>query len=151
MELNKKTREYWTEDDLKLLDKVDNLSDMYKIAIRVIDRMPKPVVQVCGPISTGGVGSIPGNIEVLNNKINELIDKGINVFDQAIFEDATGRMTEKLSKDEYFADVLTEFYFPLFKLGYINELYFLPDWQTSRGATWEHEQAQKLGIKIVYC
>ena len=31
-----------------------------------------------------------------------------------------------------------------------NEIHMLPDWEDSKGATIEHDLAQKLGIKIVY-
>ncbi len=46
--------------------------------------------------------------------------------------------------------LLEEFYLPMFKSGLIKILCFLPGWQNSIGATWEHEQAKKLGIPIIY-
>lgn len=150
MFFNENTKKYWNEEEIKLLNNVESLPEMYDIAVNIIEKMPKPIIQVCGPITTGGVGNVSGNLKELNNKIFELQNNGLSIFDQSVFEDTTQKLTEKLSKNEYFADVLTEFYLPLFEKGYIEELYFLPDWQTSKGATWEHEQAKRLGLKIVY-
>ncbi len=102
----------------------------------------------------GGKGSIEANLEEFNNQIKKLQDKGLNVFDQMPFEEPMHRLLIEFlktrSKNEYMDSILTEFYLPLFESGYIKELYFLPDWQSSNGAKWEHEQAKKLGIKIVY-
>jgi len=151
MELNSLTKRYWTLEDLNLLDNVKTVKDMYEIATRVISRMDKPVIQVCGPITSGGKGDINLNLLELSNKIVELENKGLSVFDQLVFEDATFRLKDILSKDKYFMDVFTYFYLPLFRDGHIDELYFLKGWDSSRGAIWEHEQAQKLGLKIVYC
>lgn len=151
MVLNSLTKKYWDDKDIVLLDNVKTIKDMYDIATRVISRMEKPVIQVCGPITSGGKWDIGLNLNILNNKILELQENGLNVFDQLVFEEATFKLRDELSKDKYFMDIFTYFYLPLFSNGYINELYFLPGWDESRGATWENEQAKKLGLKITYC
>ena len=150
MELNNKTKEYWEEEDLEDLKKVVSLSELYSISTRVIKRIPKPVSMVCGPITTGGLGNMESNLKRLNVEILKLQNEGHNVWDQAILEDATQILTEKNSKDKYYQDVLTDIYLPIFESGYIDEFYFLPDWQSSSGAKWEHEEAKRLGIKINY-
>ncbi len=60
------------------------------------------------------------------------------------------RVKDKVPTGEYATMLLTDFYQPLFETGLIKILYFLPDWQSSVGARWEHDQALKLGIEIVY-
>jgi hypothetical protein len=152
MELSNITKQYFREEDLQDIDKSESIKDLYIVANRIMNHIPKPRVQVCGPISTGGRGSIDANIEVFNDKIKELQKEGFNVFDQMLFEGSMHKMMLKFSKkDEYMESILTDFYLPIFEGGYISELYFLPDWQSSYGANWEHKQAERLGIKIKYC
>lgn len=150
MELNNFTKKYWTAEDIELLGKVKTVKEMFDIALRVLSRMARPVVQVCGPITSGGKGNVDLNIKYLNDKISELQEKGINVFDQMVFEDATMRLKDELSKDKYFMDLFTYFYLPVFESGFIDGLCFLPGWESSRGANWEHEQAKRLGLRITY-
>jgi hypothetical protein len=45
-------------------------------------------------------------------------------------------------------DILEIFYKGLFDSGYIDEVYFLPDWQSSIGASWERKTIADFGIKI---
>jgi len=59
-------------------------------------------------------------------------------------------MILNFSKKEYLENILTDFYLPIFEGGYIQDLYFIQGWQSSHGATWEHNQAERLGIKIIY-
>lgn len=105
---------------------------------------------MCGPISTGGFGSIKANLNSFNDAIINLQSKNLNVFDQMPFEIPMKNLKYKLSGGEYMEDILTNFYLPIFESGRIQELYFLPHWQSSHGSNWEHEQAKRLGIKITY-
>lgn len=150
MELSNITKKYYRKEDWQDIEKAKSIKDLYIIADRIINRVPKPRIQVCGPISTGGRGSIKDNLEEFNNKIKELQAKGLNVFDQMPFEGTMYKIMLKISKKEYMENILTDFYLPIFEGGYIDELHFLPDWQSSYGANWEHEQAKRLGIKIKY-
>ncbi|MFZ2072590.1 MAG: DUF4406 domain-containing protein [Minisyncoccia bacterium] len=150
MELSKKTKEYWEEKDWEDLEKAENMAELFVVAKRIIERMEKPLAQVCGPISTGGLGSIDANLCAFNKKIKELQDKGLNMFDQMPFQISMKKLTERFSPDRYFDSILTDFYCPLFESGAISRFYFLPDWQSSKGAKWEHEQAKRLGIEIIY-
>lgn len=150
MELSKITRQYWRENDWKDLEKVENVADLYAIATRIISRMEKPLIQVCGPVGSGGLGSIEKNLEVFNNAIIKLQEKGLHVFDQMPFEDQMQNLKKKISTEKIVKDILNDFYLPIFKSGAISAFYFLSNWKTSFGANWEHEEAKKLGIKIVY-
>ena len=151
MELSNITKQYWTEKDWHDLEDVKTVKDLYIIASIIVNRVPTPRVQVCGPISTGGKGSIENNLEVFNDRIKELQKEGLNVFDQMPFEGPMHKMVlDYTKKDEYLDDILTDFYLQRFESGNISELYFLPDWKSSYGAKWEHEQAERLKLKITY-
>ncbi len=150
MELSKKTKEYWKDQDWKDLEKVENVADLYTIAERIITRMEKPLIQVCGPIGTGGLGSIEKNLDAFNNTILYLQSKGLSVFDQMPFEAQMQNLKKKFSAEKVVNNILNDFYLPIFKSGSISTFYFMPNWQTSFGAKWEHEEAQRLGIEIIY-
>ncbi len=150
MNLNNHTRPYWTDKDTLELEQSENMPQMLAIALRVLNRMPQPVGQVCGPISTGGKGSILENLVAFNETIVFMQAEGQNIFDQMPFEEPMQRVKVSLPPNTYATSLLTDFYLPIFNSGLIKKLYFMPDWQSSYGAKWEHEQAEKLGIEIEY-
>ena len=150
MELNNKTKQFWTDEDIAALDFVETLTDMHAVAHRVLHRMPDPVVQVCGPISTGGRGSVEANLSAFTEIISELQEKGHHVFDQVPFEIPMKKLKVTLAPGEYLETILTDFYQPLFESKKIVAFYFMADWESSHGAKWEHEQALRLGIEIIY-
>jgi len=65
-------------------------------------------------------------------------------------QDMKNALQEKFPGKNIGLKLLKEFYLPLFKSGYITKLYFKHDWKTSMGARWEHKQAKKLGLEIIY-
>ena len=69
MEFSEITKQYWTKEDWENLEKVESTGDLYVIAQNIISKMPKPFVQVCGPIATGGLGSIEANLNTFNETI----------------------------------------------------------------------------------
>ncbi len=140
---------YYTQEDLDYINRARNFIELSEIALRVIRKMPQPIVQACGPIATGGTGSLEMNLKIFGNFIQALVRDGKNVFDQMPFEEPM----QRLKKEEWYRggdQVLVEFYLPIFESGLIKRLYFIPRWETSFGASWEHEQAIRLGIEIVY-
>ena len=56
----------------------------------------------------------------------------------------------KLDLSVYPEAILDDFYSPIFNSGLIKEFYFMPNWQSSKGANWEHNEANRLGIKVSY-
>lgn len=139
---------YWKDNHYRKLEKASDFKDMLKIAFDILENIPKPITQVCGPISTGGKGSIEENLKMFPKAAEWLSKKGHNVFVQAPFENPIQRI--KRVYDGYPYALLDKFYLPLFKSGMIDNFAFLPGWQSSTGAKWEHDQAQKLGINILY-
>ncbi|MDO8659545.1 MAG: DUF4406 domain-containing protein [Candidatus Parcubacteria bacterium] len=150
MEFSEITKRYWEEKDWQDLEKAESISDLYKIAEKIIDRMEKPLMQVCGPIATGGLGSIEANLNIFNKTIIQLQEKKLNIFDQTPFEKPMRKLKEKLAPDGYLESILTDFYMPILKSGMVSSLFFLPNWESSYGAKWEHEKAKEFGLEIIY-
>jgi hypothetical protein len=141
---------YWLPEDREALSLAQNYRDLLAIAKRVLSRTPHPIIQVCGPISTGGTGSIETNLKRFETAINALKARGLELFDQLPFEGPLQALTLRLEANKYPKRLLEEFYLPILESRLVDELYFLPDWQTSIGARWEHEQALRIGLKITY-
>ena len=123
--------------------------ELCDIALPILQRMPQPIIQVCGPISHGGVGSITENLRRFEAVIEELGGQGLHVFSQLPFE---GSMQHIKVTPYYMGDdhLLETFYLPIFQSGFVRSLYFLPDWTISYGACWEYSHATRLGMEIVY-
>lgn len=111
--------------------------------------MPQPVGQVCGPITSGGVGKIDGNLEIFRRAVESLITQGKNIFDQLPFEPHLFRVREsKYHNGEL--QLLEEFYGPILGSKLVKALYFIRGWESSFGASWEHNEGKRHKIKIVY-
>lgn len=141
---------YWTHGDQKDVEKAQTFEELLIVALRIIKRIPYPISMVCGPISTGGCGSIEENLTVFNKAIEALREKNITVFSQMPFEEPMLRIIKETPYYKNGEQLLNIFYLPLFESGYVKTLYFIPDWASSFGASWEHEQAKRLGIAVVY-
>ena len=143
--------QHYTKEHLQKIKECRSYEDMKNVALDMLDKMPKPIVQVCGPISSGGKGTIQKNIEMLEYAMQKLMEQGVNVFNQAPFEEPMQRIKAGNNKnsEESNQELLDKFYLPVFKSGLINTLYFLPGWQSSFGARWERIQAERLGMEII--
>ena len=145
---NHHTAKYWQEEDFEALQNAQDFKDLYKIAHRIFARMPEGIGQVCGPIATGGLGSVAANLEVFVFFLRELQEEGKIIFDQMPFEWPMQDLKKKVTDGAN--TILQDFYLPLFESGKIKTLYFIKGWETSYGANWEHDQAKRIGIDIVY-
>lgn len=151
MDFSEITLKYWQEKDREDLANAKSISDLFIIAERIIDRLPLPIGQVCGPITNGGFNSIEKNLEFFNQNIKNLQSQGNNIFDQMPFEETIQKFKEEeIDKEKVYQSIMNDFYLPIFKSGKIKTFYFLPNWQTSKGAIWEHKMAEDLGIEIKY-
>lgn len=151
MQFSEITLKYWEEVDWDNLEKAQSISDLFLIVKKIIEKMPEPLGQVCGPITNGGFGTIEKNLEFFNQNIKDLQSKGLNIFDQMPFEETIQKFKlESQDKEKIYNNIMNDFYLPIFKSGKVKTMYFLPNWQTSKGAIWEHETAKSLNIEIVY-
>jgi len=148
MEINNITSQYWTSLDIDALKSAQNFKDLYKIAHIIFNRMPDGIGQVCGPIATGGLGSVETNLKKFDETIKKLQSEGKIIFDQIPFEWPMQDLKKTVLEGR--DSILNDFYLPIFESGKVKTLYFIKGWESSHGATWEHEQAQKIGIDIIY-
>ena len=145
---NHHTAQYWKEEDFEGVKQAKDFKELYVIAEKILKIMPRPIVQVCGPIGTGGLGNVEDNLKAFDKTIRYLQAKGLNVFDQMPFEWPMQDLKKKVTDGAN--TILQDFYLPLFESGKIKTLYFIKGWETSYGANWEHDQAKRIGIDIVY-
>jgi hypothetical protein len=127
-------------------------NDLVKIVLDILQRIPQPIGWVCGPISNGGRGSFDENLKEFTRVIIQLRKQGKNIFNQLPFESSLlriGSYTLAHNAGEK-TKLLQGFYQPIFESDLVTTLYFIPDWQSSSDATWEHAQGQRLNLKIVY-
>ena len=107
---------------------------------------------VCGPISTGGLGSIALNLLVFNYAIGALQFVGRPMWSQLPYEaglaDLEFEWKQKNLGEQYCHPILTEFYEPVFATGLIRRAWFIDTWETSVGARWEYEQMQRRGLDV---
>ena len=138
--------------DKNKLNSVETFEELADIGIDILKQMSlsgKPIVEICGPISTGGLGNLEKNLAFLESSIKIANKKGLQVFDQTPFEGAMKRLSIKYpKKDGYDVSILEIFYRKIFESRLISKALFLPDWQSSKGATWERKLALKLGITV---
>lgn len=144
-----------TDNELKLIAAAGSFSQLSKIAIAMIEKQirltGRYLGEVCGPISTGGLGDREKNLEVFNLTIRKLEREGVALFDQIPFEDKIKELAEKIlaGRKTYCFEILEQFYLPIFETHLINSFYFIHGWEDSIGAEWERSQAKRLKITIV--
>lgn len=144
------TYKHWTPESLLSLDTLQTFAELREVAFMILKNMPQPITEVCGPITTGGKGSIEANLNEFGRAIGFLVGQEKNIFDQRPFETHIARIRKNAQMEGYPYDLLEDFYLPIFESGLISEFVFLTGWEDSTGARWEHEQAKRLGINITY-
>ena len=141
---------FFKREDHADIGEARSFEALLPIALRVLERMPPRVLMVCGPISTGGLGSIEKNLERFHVAIRILIMRGENIFSQMPFEHPIQQIRKIPGYEQGHEHLLNSFYLPIFKSGRITRMCFLPDWHSSKGARWEFRQANLLGIDRVF-
>ena len=138
--------------DQNKIDSVKTFEELADIGIETLKQMSlsgKPIVQICGPITTGGFGNHKKNLAYLEKAIKLANKKGLQVFDQTLFDNAMSKLSVKYTEmNEYNTPVLETFYRKVFESGLIAKVIFLPDWQSSKGATWERNVASRFHMKV---
>ncbi|MEK7510629.1 MAG: hypothetical protein AAB582_00100 [Patescibacteria group bacterium] len=144
-----------TEEELASLSELMDLEKAAAIAVTCIGRLYElggNVVQLCGPMSTGGRGHIDLNMARFRIAMEVMHEHGVQVFNQMVFQDMMIRITgfrPGMPVEEYNVQILEGFYGPVFHSGLITTAIFLPDWESSHGASWERELLKKLGVEIL--
>ena len=140
-----------TESEAIALEKAESLVEAAEIAVSVLARMNasgRPIVQICGPLTTGGLGNLEANSARFERAIEIARERGLTVFNQMPFQEAIVRLSKHAYSDEYDMDILEIFYRKIFECGHVATALFLPDWESSRGASWERGVVSSLGIRV---
>jgi len=142
---------YWTPELLAELKAVEgDLPAMARIGIKIINSMPPDLHLVSGPITTGGVGTVEGNLLVFGRMIEYLANTAkLNVFSQRPFHEGLVAFHMEWAKTakpgDYCWPILLDFYAPLFATKRFKAFHFLHDYASSVGARWEYDQATQYG------
>ncbi len=135
-------------EEKEQLKTTTSFEELTHIALHILERAPQPISQVCGPMTSGGLGSLEKNLAVFEKTVITLKERGEIVFNQLPFEDPMARI--KLLKNKGGLNLLETFYRPIFESGFIKRLYFMYGWENSSGSRWEFKTARNLGIEIFY-
>lgn len=151
MKNNNGILKYWKKEHLEYVKNAKSFPDLTEIALDILHSMPQPIGEVCGPISTGGNGSIKENVEIFKKIITKLVGLELNIFNQLLWGDTLKRFVQEssLSRQDANKMILKNLYLPIFKSGLVKNLYFMDNWNSSYGASWERERAKELSIKMI--
>ncbi|MEK7080032.1 MAG: hypothetical protein AAB901_01970 [Patescibacteria group bacterium] len=141
----------FTDEEASAIAFAESFEAAAQVAVAALARIREAggeIAQICGPISTGGLGSRELNMQRFRNAIACALSAGRVLFDQRPFEDAIARLSPDHSAENYDARILEEFYRAVFTSGHITRILLLPDWESSHGARWERSLAVELGITI---
>ena len=152
----RKTMNYFSPDDIDDIAAAEKIEELVSIALSVLDRMPKPVCWVGGPMTTG-LRTNEDNKERLRQTILRFKEQGATVFnylplqkkamdilrrefgDEQLLRDQEHQLQERL-RDELYA--------PIFESGKINELRIMPQSGASFNVQWMRGFARGKGITI---
>lgn len=129
-------------DALMTLDYKSVGRDMY-FALQDLrkDNPDGTIVQVCGPISSGGLGNIEENLYKLRCSITTMKQNGYIVFDQTPFEDRIAEIKQNRFQAGLFKEydwlILYQCYEPLFGSTLFDLVVFIQGYKSSKGAMWE--------------
>lgn len=139
----------WTDEELGALSGATSLHAIADHAVAHLTRlaaMGEEVVQLCGPMSTGGLGCLERNMERFAAAVLQLHEAGYLVFNQIPLQDRIIVATDHHAGGPYCMDILEILYRRIFESGHVVQAFFLPDWQSSTGARWEYDFVQRCGI-----
>jgi len=142
---------HWKEEDFEVLKTATTFAELAEVALSILKRMKDDgceITELCGPMSTGGLGDMERNFDFFRFAIKRARDNGLTVFDQTPFQEVIQRFSNHLVHGEYNTDILDLFYKKIFESGLISRALFLPLWETSRGSRWEREFIGTLPIQI---
>lgn len=152
---------HWTEEEHNALEVAESMDALADIALTILSRMKehnKSIIQVCGPMTTGGFGKMVHNMELFEHVVANAEKDGYFVFNQLPFQDAMIRIIDfKENFSVYPMEILDVFYGKIFHSGYLSGVLFMPDYKqfkgytSSVGAVWEYERGKRLGMTVEMC
>lgn len=141
--------------EIKAIETASSMEELAEAAINFLRRVSldgHKVIEMCGPMTTGGLGSFEANMKRYNHAIAMAVKSGYIVFDLPFFQPAIIRILNfQEGQTDYNWEILHIFLRKIFESGYIVKGFFLPGWETSVGAKWEREEFKRLQIPIEEC
>ncbi len=99
-----------------------------------------PVIQICAPMTTGGLGNLEANMARFYKAVALAQQKGYIIFNQGPFDTAMARLAEAdTAQGRYCHAILEVFYRGIFASGDLHALWFMPGWESSFGCRWEYQ------------
>lgn len=145
----------WKEEQLHRMRTPRTFDGLGEVVVSIVREMAEDadgkLHQVCGPISSGGLGSMEDNLRVFQTSINVVSQRyQCHVFNQLPLQDKLVELylawRAEYPKEEYCWDILEKVYGPIFRSDCIEVGHFIPRWHTSTGTRWERETLQELDI-----
>lgn len=140
----------FSEQEIAHIYQTTSFTELATIVKKALTKTNTPLVELCGPLTTGGAGSYEKNMQVYKQAATYLEQHEVHVFDLVSIEKQIVKLVNEY-EDNTIAqkELLNNFFLELFSSGNIHQAYFLPGWRSSNGASWEHEQCKKLGIQTI--
>jgi hypothetical protein len=126
--------------------KHQKLAELADKAIKVLKKLPQPVVRVSGPLTSGGLG-YEKNLHRFILAQQLLQSEGYTVFDY--YGDGYDER-QILALELPWEEVMEYYHKPIMATKLIGKVFMMPLWETSHGASWEHAYAVSLGLVIEY-
>jgi hypothetical protein len=149
---------YYAMGDLVDISLARTLRELVIVALRVLNRMPRPICWVAGPITSGRTGQ-EENRKRLRDTILRLKVQGKATFNYLPLQKramrilrGNGGVALSAAEESRFQERLRdELYAPIFQSGRIDELYLVPRFTGSLNARWMRKFAlTHRGMKIKY-
>lgn len=144
-------QEHWSDEHRARLITIGSLEEAGIMAVDLLSELAasgKEIVQICVPMTTGGLGNLQANMNRFALAVETARANGLHVFNQIPFQEVIIRVTDHHSGGGYDMNILEIFYRTIFESGHVSRALFLPDWESSRGARWERDCVAACGIKI---
>ena len=122
------------------------LNDLALGAIGRLKQLPQPVVRVSGPL-TSGPRDYDSNLARFRFVEEKLKSEGFTVFD---YFDGNNDEAVIKSLDVPWDMVMEHYHRPILETGLIGACYFIPEWELSSGASWEHDFYTTHQLEIIY-
>ncbi len=128
-----------TGDDHRRIREAKSFDDLLQVGLSLVVRLPKPTIQLSGPVTTGGYGSQQKNITAFRAATELFKTNGHTVFDFLVFQESMLRLIADVSPNRYCTELLEVFFGGMIGSGHISAVHFLPGWERSTGSCWERE------------
>lgn len=102
-----------TSEEIDSLNSAVTFDQLADIALSSLVRVRNDhleIIQICGPMSTGGCGNFQKNMERFNRSIEVAVSRGVMVFNQILFQEVMIRICNWKEGDPYPMDLLEVFY-----------------------------------------